>query len=123
MTTRKRCRAGSNKWLRTLYNELNLEFFGDKLPKDLKFEWAKIPSTHIARVLWNRQPDGTYKPMRFQVHELMKPRIFQKKVGMTMLHEMVHIKLGPSIVCEDWDGPFDQEMFDLAKRGAFRLFW
>ena len=120
---RLRARAGSNRWLRTLYAELNKEFFGNNLPKRLCIEWARPPYPRIARVLWERKSDGTYIPLKLQVHEIMKPSILQKKVGFSMLHEMVHIKLGPAVECEEWDGKFDKEMFSLAKRGAFRLFW
>jgi hypothetical protein len=40
-----------------------------------------------------------------------------------MLHEMVHLKLGVGVECEDWDGDFDKEMFKLAAAGAFQWFW
>ena len=123
MTTERKARAGSKRWLRTLYNEINSEFFEGKLTKRLDFEWVKMPNNLVARVLWRRQPDGTYKPYTMQFSDLMKHRALQKKVGFSMLHEMAHVKLGVDVQCTEWDGEFDKEMFRLAKEGAFRLFW
>ena len=125
-------RAGSVAWLRALYKRLNKEHFKNKLPKRLPIEWATLNGTIIARVKWKAYKRLTrkgkysvseYKPVVMQFDRKLKGAFLQKQVGMSMLHEMVHLKLGAEIDCKDWDGPFDQEMLKLAKAGAFQFFW
>lgn len=127
MTTKREARAGTQRWLRVLYNELNEEFFDNKLPKKLKFEWVDMAKVNrdnlVARVLWTRLPHGVYVPHTVQFSDRMRHKSMQKKAGFSMLHEMVHLKLGVHVQCEEWDGEFDKEMFKLAEAGAFRLFW
>jgi hypothetical protein len=123
VTTKRKCRAGSAAWLRGLYNELNAEFFENKLPHNLEISWATLDKNTTARVLWKKGPDSKYIPYRVEIDAIMKPAKLQKKCGMSMLHEMVHIKSGLEVACEEWDGEFDKEMFKLAAAGAFRLFW
>ena len=123
MTTRRRARAGSIKWLRELSNGLNKEFFDSKLPRRLDFEWHKLPGTIIARVRWKRLENGEFKPYVMQFSRMLKHAALQKQVGMSMLHEQAHLKLGVKVDCREWDGEFDREMFRLAKAGAFRYFW
>ena len=115
-------RAGSKSWLRFRYRELNKEFFRNKLPRRIPIEWAVLPDTIIARVQW-RKRRGEYQPLRMQFDRRLKGRYLQKQVGMSMLHEMAHLKLGVDVACEEWDGKFDKEMFRLARAGAFRYFW
>ena len=116
-------RAGSTAWLRMHYAELNKEFFKNKLPRNFPIEWAKLPGSIIARVRWTSKPRGTYKPRIMQFDRCLKGRCLQKQVGMSMLHEMAHLKLGVDVDCKEWDEKFDKEMFRLAKAGAFRYFW
>jgi hypothetical protein len=130
VTTKKRPRAGSVKMLIELYCDLNKEFFNNDLPHRLPIEWADLPGTIIARVRWKNRTDirrgivrSGFNPFVMQISRHLKPVYLQKQLGMSMLHEMVHLKLGIDVACEEWDGAFDKEMFSLAKRGAFRLFW
>lgn len=123
MTTRRRARAGSVAWLRETYRGLNKEFFENKLPRRFPIEWATLPSTIIARVRWTRIRPQNFKPIVMQFDRRLKGGHLQKQVGMSMLHEMVHLKLGVEVDCKEWDGPFDKEMFRLAKAGGFRYFW
>jgi hypothetical protein len=58
-----------------------------------------------------------------QFSRKLKGKHLQKQVGMSMLHEMAHLKCGVDVACGEWDGAFDKEMFRLAKAGAFRYFW
>jgi hypothetical protein len=134
MTTKKQHRAGSIKMLAELYRDLNREFFSSKLPRRMHIQWFDLPGTIIARVRWKALAHLTkrgnkticktyYKPFVLQIDRRLKGRHLQKQVGMSMLHEMAHLKLGPNVDCTEWDGPFDKEMLRLARRGAFRLFW
>jgi hypothetical protein len=112
-----------------LFRQLNKEFFDNKLPH-VRVEWdtkkERVPGTLIARCKW-RGPKGgkpeQYKAYLLQIKSELRPRYLQKQVGMSMLHEMVHLKLGVGVECEDWDGDFDKEMFKLAAAGAFQWFW
>jgi hypothetical protein len=127
-------RAGSVAWLREIYRNLNKEYFRNKLPKRFKIEWTTLNGTIVACVRWKayatiyRKGKKTnvstkYKPTVMQFDRKLKGRFLQKQVGMSMLHEMAHLKLGAMVDCKDWDGPFDKEMFRLAKAGAFQRFW
>ena len=122
MTTRRR-RAGSVAWLREMYRWLNKEFFKNRLPQRFPIAWADLPGTIIARVKWSRIRPNDFKPRVMQFDRRLKGQHLQKQVGMSMLHEMAHLKLGVDIDCREWDGKFDKEMFRLAKAGAFRYFW
>lgn len=127
--TKRKTRWGTNKALVELFRILNKEFFDNKLPH-VRVEWEtnKIPikGNILARVRWKGSNCGDtadYKPYLLQIHRRLKPRWMQKQVGMSMLHEMAHLKLGVSVDCEEWDGDFDKEMFRLAAVGAFQYFW
>src|SRR5208282_4441366 len=126
-------RAASVAWLKEAYRELNKEYFKNKLPRRFNIEWSTLNGTIVARVRWRAYSIVThkgkktvvsteYKPTVMQFDRKLKGRFLQKQVGMSMLHEMAHLKLGANIDCKDWDGPFDQEMFRLAKAGAFQRF-
>lgn len=143
MSTKRKSRWGTNKRLLELYKELNKEFFENKLPHHIRVEWdtdkMPISGTTIARCLWRVPKGGKPGPMvrmfcggstaaqhkayLLQISRKLKPRFLQKQVGMSMLHEMVHLKLGVDICCEDWGGEFDKEMYRLAKAWAFQPFW
>lgn len=122
MTTKRRTRAGSIKWLQELFEELNKEFYDGRLPR-IQFEWTTLPGTIIARVRWRRHRGNLFKPYVMQFSRILKHRALQKQVGMSMLHEMAHMKLGVEVDCKEWDGEHDKEMFRLAAAGAFRYFW
>jgi hypothetical protein len=130
LSTKRKPRWGTNKRLLELYKELNKGFFENKLSHHIRVEWdtdkMPISSTTIARCLWH-VPKGSkpsqHKAYLLQISRKLKPRFLQKQVGMSMLHEMVHLKLGVDIYCEDWGGEFDKEMYRLAKAWAFQPFW
>jgi len=109
--------------LRELYNEMNKEFYEGKLTRRLNFEWQTLPGTIIARVRWKRFSNDDFRPYVMQFSRRLKHAALQKQVGMSMLHEMAHLKCGIKVDCREWDGEFDKEMFRLAKTGAFRYFW
>ncbi|PWT76410.1 MAG: hypothetical protein C5B59_06710 [Bacteroidetes bacterium] len=122
MLTHPKARWGSLKYLRQLYRILNREYFESKLPT-IPIEWADLPGTIIARVRWRRIGNTEYKPYVMQFRKELKPRFLQRQVGMSMVHEMAHMVLGPESDCLDWGGPFDRLMFKLTKKGAFQRFW
>jgi len=120
-------RAGSIAWLRELYRELNKEYYRNKLPKRLPITWFDLPGNIIARVRWTAyvidRKTTAYKPKVMHFDRRLKGRHLQRQVGMSMLHEMAHLKLGTEVECREWDGEFDKEMLRLAKAGAFNRFW
>lgn len=126
-----RHRAGSVAWLRELYRDLNKEFYRNKLPKRLPITWFDLPGQIIARVRWaayivvdsKDRKKTKYKPRVMHFDRKLKGRHLQRQVGMSMLHEMAHLKLGTEVECREWDGKFDREMLRLAKAGAFNRFW
>ena len=116
-------RAGSSSWLRTLYRCLNNEFFEGKLPR-VDVRWHSCQSRVMAKTLWGlHKGDKLHTPLTVWFDPLLKDKRLQKQVGMSMLHEMAHIKLGPAVECREWHGEFDKEMFRLSAAGAFRYFW
>lgn len=115
-------RAGSVNWLRETYRELNKEFYNNELPRSFPIQWADLPGSIIARVKWKIKID-VYVPYVMQFDRKLKGRHLQKQVGMSMLHEMAHLRCGADVDCREWDGKFDKEMFRLARAGAFRYFW
>ena len=127
--TKRKHRWGTNRSLLELFKALNKEFFDNKLPR-VRVEWdtdkEPVPGTIIARCKWHVLKGGKpeqYKAYLLQISRKLRPIYLQKQVGMSMLHEMAHLKLGVGVDCEDWDGAFDKEMLRLAKAKAFQYFW
>lgn len=116
-------RAGSTAWLRLVYKCLNNEFFGGKLPK-VDVRWHRCQNRLMAKTMWGlHRGDTKHTPLTIWFDPVLKDQRLQKQVGMSMLHEMVHVKLGCEVECREWHGAFDKEMFRLASAGAFRYFW
>jgi hypothetical protein len=112
-----------------LFKTLNKEFFDNKLPH-IRVEWdtdaLPLQGTILARVKWKGPQDGKperYKAYLLQISRKLKPKYLQKQVGMSMLHEMAHMKLGVGVDCCEWGGDFDKEMFRISAAGGFQYFW
>lgn len=114
----------SNRFLKRLYNELNADYFDNKLPRTMKVIWSEdIEYNLVAKTMWRRNIEGVMEPFEIRIPIRLQKLYLQKQVGMTMVHEMNHIKCGFDVNCEEMDGEFDKSMFDLCAKGAFQTFW
>jgi len=120
----------TNRWLKQLYNELNHDFFDNKLPKRVRVIWsADVEHRLMGKTMWRPvpAPQGSpvteYEPYEIRISNRLKRLYLQRPVGMLMVHEMNHIKKGLLVSCEEFDGEFDKSMFELCAKGAFQTFW
>lgn len=115
----------TNRWLKNLYNELNKDFFGGKLPKNIRVIWSEdVQHGVMGKTMWfNSTVTGDMVPYEIRIPIRMRKLYLQRSVGMTMVHEMNHIKCGFEVPCEEFGGKFDDSMFELCKKGAFQTFW
>lgn len=106
----------SDPWLASVYAEYNAQYFGDSLPKDTLTCWSEEGS--IESVVFYAL---TLHVRPVQVYFSPKIKHLEAVLRMTMLHEMVHVKLGRSSA--EHGKAFQKEMLRLAKRGAFQSLW
>ena len=100
------------------YAEYNHQHFGDRLPKNVIVRYDSTLDEINFFGYTERMPDG-----RFRI--LIAPQMNRSPqvLGMTLLHEMVHVRLARKKL-RDAHGPeFQREMQRLACRGAFRGLW
>ena len=124
MTTKKH-NYKTNRFLKRLYNELNHDYFDDKLPKDIPVIWSDdVEYNILGKTMWRVANEAKgYEPYEIRVSNRLKKLYLQRTVGMLVLHEMNHIQCGVEISCEEYGGEFDKKMFELAARGAMQTFW
>jgi hypothetical protein len=124
--------------LKHYYHEFNSRYFRGRLPKDCRVIWADInhqkcpeamgvfkPGITVLARRVRRAKKGEYRTLYSKKdliaidRELFK--VGNKIVFMTLIHEMVHLKLKDVTAGH---GPlFQKEMKKLAARGAFNNFW
>lgn len=102
----------TNIELQALYTMFNKQWFGNRLPKDMVVRYDKS----------NRWQGNTKyyceRPLYILINERL--RWSDSQTALTLLHEMVHVELpyrfnhGPQ---------FHKRMMQLARKGAFRLWW
>jgi hypothetical protein len=105
------------------YAEFNRRWFDDKLPvKNIEIGWGDSTGTYYT----NYEDEGFHAGIAI----IRKVEGYDNRVCMEILHEMVHLKL----VIDDKDffvraskntheAAFQEEMLNLAKRGAFADCW
>lgn len=94
------------RWYRT-YNE---KYFNNELPEDIKLLWESH-SEHLGTVRVDEKFEIRINPVL---------AIIPPYARLCLLHEMVHVKLWPSI---KHGSKFQAEMMRLALEGAFRKLW
>jgi len=107
--------------LEALYRHYNRKYFANKLPKHTLVGWASRMSgpTTIAEAICMIGMDPAIRIRR-------KISDNNSLVRMSMLHEMVHIKLHyltPGGHKVEHGPRFQAEMLRLAKKGAFAKLW
>lgn len=116
---RRKCRAFPSKVLTEHYNWFNEKYFEGKLP-DLVVYWADLPGDIIGRT--------AFRSDRWIATRILVDRCYKVRRRLaiacvsTILHEMVHVKVGRGN-CGLKRGPFFNEMRRLEKLGAFTEIW
>lgn len=112
-----------------LYATYNTRYFGGKLPVvdiemiDLKshdyYGKCSEPGQPKYRTRRPKEP----RPARFKIQISKWTKKNPKILAMTLLHEMVHVKLWDVPGITDHGRRFDKEMTRLAVAGAFNGLW
>lgn len=116
----------TDRELRRVYRVYNRRYFRGKLPKNFPVRFAA--ARHFShRGIYGHlvYPIDVRKQLRPQSGAIFVReglREFPAVVAMTLLHEMVHLKLAGRR-CQDHGRLFTREMKRLAARGAFSAWW
>ena len=102
-----------------IYDHYNEKYFKHQLPIVRVGFYKKMAKSEHGFTL---RPRGAKYASVIALNSLFKEN-FVDVLRQTILHEMVHVKLGCEVECREWHGAFDKEMFRLASAGAFRYFW
>lgn len=108
-----------DKRLQKLYVKYNKLYFDNSLPSDVQVGWVAYPedSVHIAETATLDEDNGV---IHHTIYIGESIRSLDTVVKMTLLHEMVHVKIHPY---NKHGRKFDEEMLRLASRGAFNKLW
>lgn len=123
---RREPRYGSRKWISFMYSRFRFDFFDEtdrrKLPtaRNLEFFWYTDPTQSFAKTLFER---GTNRPMALGLNDKLQVAYWRKIAAIKIVHEMIHILLGPDIDCQDFGNDFDKAMMKAVNNGAFMEFW
>lgn len=109
------------------YDLLNHRFFGGKLPH-LEVVYRKFKgsseNTIIGRTRYTGKPRKKFVPYIVELNARLRPAIFARLNYCTLVHEMVHVKLGAATNCCRKDGRpnprFQKEIDRLMRLGCFK---
>jgi len=114
-------------YLKQSYLEYNSRYFRGRLPKDCRVIYSDLSKLRYMGAHKATTKDGDRKNSKHIIWIDHKLRWSNKLVDMTLLHEMVHLKLFKKYgheVPRGLHGPlFQKEMKRLAKVGAFNRLW
>lgn len=115
--------AEYSNYAQKVYQQFNQEWFGNKLPSNTQVvvcQDAIIVPAAMAGTIPPTKPNEPYK-----IEISLPYNLAERQMEFTLLHEMVHIKLG--MADPDYDGNHDEkfqhEMRILALEGAFTDLW
>lgn len=102
----------SKRGLKRAYDYYNRRYFGNKLPRSIELVFTEHVRGAIGVTMLS------YEPPIIMIAQSI--RHLTTTVELTLLHEMVHVLLGPRVN----HGPkFQNEMLRLAKAGAMKELW
>ena len=107
-------KIGSIGNLDAIYNSLNVQYFGNSLPKDTVVDWSETGSTNMAT---------TYKLQDGRFHIALNEQYLkaERVLALTMLHEQCHIKTFTEAEAGQEHGArWRTCMLELDLQGAFR---
>lgn len=106
----------TNKELQQAYKYYNKRFFRDQLPKGLLVRFGRLPFDTMGWTWFEVD-----KPVCIMVNKLMKRVLLEKTALITLLHEMVHAKLGIKVNCNGVRNSraHKQEIARLMNAGAY----
>jgi hypothetical protein len=89
-------------------------------PGNLEFFWYRDKNLSFAKTLFER---GTNRPIGLGLNDKLQRPFWRKIAAIKIVHEMVHLLLGPDVDCQDFGGDFDKAMLRAVNEGAFLEFW
>lgn len=107
----------TEKELRKLYVRYNKLYFDGKLPDTVPIQLVDMSQTDKAGLCTTYQEPGL---ILHSIHLDSTFKNYDPLLKFFLLHEMAHVKLHPYA---EHGQEFDDEMFRLASRGAFKGLW
>jgi len=113
----------ASSYLSRLYNHYNREFFGGRLPEDVKLYYAsKLDKVKDGKHRSTCAVTYFYADSSPKIVIRRTKTSNMRHIASDLLHEMCHIA-EPGADCDERESKFQKEMKRLANAGAFYNIW